>query len=499
MKLIYEDKNFKVVNNGVTTLIDKFEAKKLYSFADPTALRILDRLFVKKYLAAYTLPDFLDAHQRIGIDWILTRARSYLAHAPGAGKTAQAIIASFLTRGQGQTIFIVPPSLTLNWKSEIEKFAGKMGDAGLWPIITTVAVTSKKYMVDWTADFIICPDSMITKPWVLEKLSTIKKKFIAVDEASRFKEAGSSRTVALFGGAVRGFKSPGLIYNSKHVVLLDGSPMPNRPIELWAPTFAMAPETIDFREHDDFGFRYCGATRNKYGWEFRHSSREAELKEKLQKDFMHVVTEEKLSHPERLRSMLFMNKDVRSVKQKKWEQEFLTKTKLSDIDENISRGEIAKYRQQLGVRKVPWASEYISERLENKNESILVFAWHREVCELLLENLKQFKPGLVMGGTKSNAREKYFEQFLKGARKLLILNIAAAARGYNLQRADRCIFPEFSWSDELNKQCEKRASRRGRLQSSFVRSDYIVCPSSMDEPVLNAVFNGAKRVKGIIG
>jgi hypothetical protein len=341
---------------------------------------------------------------------------------------------------------------------------------------------------------------MLTKEWVLANLSRMKKRFIAVDEASRFKEPTSERSRAFFGGKTETRSFPGLFQSARHVVFLDGSPMPNRPMELWAPTYALHPESIDCLEQQDFGFRYCGAKMNERGhWEFKHSTNEEELHDKLQKDFMHVVTEDKLSHPERRRSLLFMSQDVRSPEHKSWERRHLSKLSLTDIDEDMNRGEIATYRRELGLRKIPWVVDYVSERLLRKSESILLFAWHRGVCEGLAKALKIFKPGLVMGGTSNTEREKIFGEFQSGRCKLIVANIQAAGRGHNLQKADRVIFAEFSWSDELNKQCEKRASRRGRDAKAVVRCEYVVSPNSMDEPILNAIFTKQTRVNRVIG
>lgn len=483
-------------------------AARFRRYADKRAERVFDRAFVKRYpLPSLPLPPFLDPPQVDGIKWVLTRSRAYLAHAPGAGKTAEAIVASVLAEGDGQTVFVVPPALTANWAREIVKFTEW---TNVWPSITVVPDTPRQETISWRSDFIIVPDSMITRPWVLEKLITMKKKFIAIDEASRFKDPTSNRTIALFGGVIkqkpRGqtettfFRSPGLIQDARHAVLLDGSPMPNRPMELWAPTYAMSPESIDFMSQHDFGRRYCGATINSRGlYEFKHASNEDELRSKITKDFMHVVTEDQLNHPERQRSILFMTKDPRTAEMKSWEREHLSALNFSDIDEDLSQGDLAAYRRELGLSKVPWIAEYVRDRLTRKDESILLFAWHREVVETLANHLAIFKPVVVMGGTEENERERGFRLFQEGKRSLIIGNIAAMGRGHNLQRADRAVFGEFSWTDETNKQCEKRASRRGRDVTLPVRCDYIVGPGTLDEPVLNAVFTKARNVKRIIG
>jgi SNF2 family DNA or RNA helicase len=274
-------------------------------------------------------------------------------------------------------------------------------------------------------------------------------------------------------------------------------------MELWAPTYALDPEAIGHMNQEEFGFRYCGATLNRFGqWEFKHSSNEIELKNRLQLDFMHVVGEEALSHPERRRSMLFMNEDVRTPAVKLWERKHLAALRKGEIDESWSQGELASIRKELGLAKLDWMYNYTCDRLTEKKEQILLFVWHREVAIGLYEKFnKRFKPGvaaLVIGGTNAESREYAFESFQRGRCRIIIGNIQAMGRGHNLQAANRVVFGEFSWTDELNKQCEKRTSRRGN-ESDFVRCEYIVAPGTIDEVVLDALFRKEKTVRKVIG
>lgn len=468
-------------------------AAKFRVHSDELAEKIFDKAFAKHYDTPSLPPlSFLDPHQRKGIEWTLSRSRSYLAHAPGAGKTCQAIIASCLIPLPGPTLFIVPPTLTLNWKRECARFTQMIG---YYPTITVVGLSFCQSIVDWNADIIIVPDSMLTKAWVYKNLLKLKPKFIAVDEASRFKEPLSQRSKAFYGGKHDNVIYPGLYHGAHHCVFLDGSPMPNRPMELWAPAYALDPEAIDYLNYFDFGFRYCGAQQNRYtkDWEFKGSSNEDELKTKLQKNFMHVVLESELKHPERLRSILPVSQDLHLPKMQAWQI-----SSFKSISEDKSQGALAKGRKEIGLKKVPWVAQYVRERLTTKNESILLFAWHREVCEELAQRLSTFKPFVVYGGVSNEKREEAFKSFQRGARRLIIGNISAMGRGHNLQKADRVIFAEYSWTDELNKQCEKRSSRRGN-DKAFVRCEYIVAPDSIDEIILKSVFTKEKRVKRVIG
>lgn len=499
--LTFKNGSFQL-NNKVIPLK---EAVRHQAESDQVAKKVFNRILVKRFKApAGPLPSFLDSHQKEGVVFTLSRSRSYLAHAPGAGKTCEAIVASMMangSNGRNQTIFIVPPTLTQNWAREILKWTGTP-PFNFWPSIYVVGRSEFEWNADWNANFIIVPDSMLTKGWVYDNLQKRRCKLLAVDEASRFKEATAERTKALFGG-VGDRVYYGLIPNARHAVLLDGSPMPNRPLELWAPVTGMAGETIDFMSLHDFGVRYCNgrfiADQHKLDWDYSGASNRGELRERL-KPFMHVVTEEKLNHPERKRSLLFMNtsgaSDIKS-----WEQKhLLTLNGINPkkIDEDMSLGAIAQHRQRIGLSKTQWVAEYVRGRLETKNESILIFAWHRDVCRDLEHRLRAFKPALVIGGMDARERENVFQRFQLGTCRVIIGNIAAMGRGHNLQRASRVVFAEYSWTDELNKQCEKRASRKGST-NQFVRCDYVVAAGTMDETVLNAVFTKAKNVKRIVG
>lgn len=481
-------------------------AKEYRRFSDARTEKIFQRTFQEHYAVPNMTMTFLplDPHQVEGLRWILSRKRSYLAHAPGAGKTAQAVLGGTLAAGPGQILFIVPPTLVVNWEREILKFTEWLG---IWPAIGIVGKSNRQERVAWRADFVICPDSMLTKSWVYPRLKDIKWKFIAVDEASRFKEPTAERSLAFYGGGNGERTWAGFFRDARHVVFLDGSPMPNRPMELWAPAFALHPESIDCMSYDEFGYRYCGARPNDRGqWEYLFSSNESELRDRLQKDFMHVVAEDALTNPERRRSMVVMSKDVRSGEHRAWERKNLGKIFADsaefgwEIDEDASQGDLAKFRRELGLHKVPWIAQYVNERLEGTAEKILLFAWHRDVVFQLAEALKKWKPGIVIGGVNAKTREKEFEEFqtTDGQKRLLILNIVAGGRGHNLQEATRIIFGEWSWTDELNKQCEHRAARRGS-RAKFIKCEYIVAPKSMDERVLSSVFTKERRVQKVIG
>jgi SWI/SNF-related matrix-associated actin-dependent regulator of chromatin subfamily A-like protein 1 len=499
-KTLDRDSRWVRVDDDLFVTTNIVAAAKYRERADKVCTKVFSRAFnedyCKKVLPLHAL-SFLDPLQKEGVHWVLSRKRAYLAHAPGAGKTAQAIVSAFVSKC-AKTLFIVPPSLIENWHREILKFYNLLKVKA--PEIGIIRGTADMWSVNWDAPIMLCPDSMLAAAWVHREFQTYRDHFVAVDEASRLKEPTSERSRIFFGGVVDGENHFGIYQKAKHVVFLDGSPMPNRPMELWGPVYALDPEAIDGMDQRDFGFRYCAPHLNDRGnYLFSGSSNEYELRAKLRARLMHVVTEDQLNHPERLRSMVFLADDVRTQAMKAWERTNLTNFSMKDLDEDASQGDLATYRLELGIRKVPLIAQYVSERMEAGKEKVLLFVWHREVAELLVQKLAKYKPGLVIGGTSANIREDIFDKFQNGNTDLIVGNIGAMGRGHNLQKADRAVFGEFSWSDETNKQCEKRASRRGRDGNRAVRCDYLVAPYSIDEPILQALFTKERRVKRVIG
>jgi SWI/SNF-related matrix-associated actin-dependent regulator 1 of chromatin subfamily A len=454
--------------DGEYSTEDLRAAVTLREYSDDKAREIFNRLFVRSYDFPKTPPsgwEKLDSHQKEGVRWILTRSRSYLAHAPGAGKTIETIVATNGVPPGGLYLVVCPPLLVGNWEREIRK---------------------------WSIDpdsFLVCADTQLAKN--IDKLVALPLRLVAFDEASRFKEWESLRT-QLVARLLRTF--PPL------AVFLDGSPMPNRPMEWWAPTWIMAPEAIDFRSQREFGFRYCGPRVNDRGqYEFKWASNSEELHRKLTRTFVHVVTEEQLEHPERRRRILFMNEDVRTARMRKWEERNLPKIDLSRGLRALENQSLAEHCQQLGIRKVRWAAQYVHQRIL-QGDRILVFFWHRAVGHDLAARIAKVHFGSVPyidGDTPMIKREEMFRQFQCGRSQVIIGNIQAMGRGVNLQKATRIIFVEFAWTDETNKQAEKRASRRGSRRL-FVPCDYLCAPDSVDEPRLRVLFRKQRLVKSIV-
>ncbi len=497
------DKNKFVLRSfktGTEVILKPNEAAQFRKHADANA----ERIFNKLMLRAMPFPSgglltpkdrtLLPFQETQGVPFILSQNRTYLAHQPGLGKSAQAITA--VNSRPGKTLIICPSFLKTTWVREITKWT--YSD---FPFVQIVPESEKQFVFDWGGDYIIVSDAMLAKAWVMAGVAAAKFKYIFIDEAHRFKNPESARSVALFGGKRGKVVSRGLIYDVDTVCALSGTPMLNKPIELWSILYAMAPETIDFMSYNSFGFRYGNAFQDDRGhWHFSGSSNEKELKARIMPKFMQRIRKEDVltDLPDKVREVVVMDEDPRHVDAIKFDQELSKKMKLNNFERLETMGEYASMRHENGISKVPWVAAMIRELItNNEDESIILFAHHRDVVERLSFHLAYYAPRVINGGVKSEERTAIQDAFQSGKCRLLIGNIDAMNLGLTLTRATRVVFCEYAWTPALNEQAEDRAHRIGQRDSVFVQ--YVVLPNSIDERILTALLKKEESIERTIG
>ncbi len=478
------------------------EAARFEQHADDFAKRIFRKLALKRMAlppggfhdidSGTFLPGPLMKFQRErGIPFILKQNRTYLAHQPGLGKSAQFITA--VSVKPGPALIICPNFLKRTWAREITKWF--IYD---FPHIQVVPESARASEMDWGADFVICSDSMLAKDWVMDSILKAKFRFIAVDEAHRFKNPEAARTVALFGGRQKGLLSKGLIYNSEHVTFLSGTPLLSRPIELWTVLYAAAPEVIDFMSYADFGFHFCGPTQNDRGqYLFLGAHNEDELNERIMGTFMQRITKAEVlpDLPSKIREVIYVD-DNREREVVELDHE-LTQMFETSFTKPKALGEWATLRHINGLAKTRWAAQFVDQILsEDDSESIILYAYHRDVVADLAGLLIKYRPMVIIGGVAEEKRTNFEDLFQSGKRRLIIGNLRAMNLGITLTRATRVVFVEYSETPSENEQGEDRANRIGSKWSVFCQ--YLVLPNSLDEIYLNMLLKKQKTIKKVI-
>jgi len=449
-------------------------AARLRSYADDSVKSTLTRYIIE--VEPWSGPllfkkgnELLD-YQPKGIEWILSRNHSYLAAKPGTGKTIMAAVAAETLKPE-RLVYICPPFLVYDVQEKFERWSNFKADIFDQGVLGS--------------PMLIVPDSKLYKafPHIQNFLKGVSgEKRIYIDEAHRFKTASSHRTEICL-------KKVGPLFD--RVSFLSGTPMPNRPMELYPILSNYAPETINYMNAFEFGRRYCAGHRNQFGWDFSGASNMEELARSIKEKFMLSIEGPRDKAQD---EMVVIGADV-PPELMELNQRLLREHSPEDlVKSNFPDTHLATYRKELGILKVEPFLPLMREFLETTDESFLIFAHHKEVIERLETGLMQHGPLTITGSTPTDRRYQIVKEFTKNPkRRILILNIQAGGVGFDLIKANRVIFLEFPWVPAEIDQAIHRADRHGQTQA--VLAQYIVYKNSLDRAVLETIFQKRKVIK----
>ena len=405
----------------------------------------------------------LKAFQRTGAGFLASRPYALLADEMGLGKTVQAIAAAEAV-GATRVLVVCPASVRGGWRQEIEE----CGALGHWHVISYNEASKK------------VPGAVLS--WDL----------LILDEAHYLKNPDSQRTQAIFNN------KNGLARRAKRVWALTGSPILNRPIELYPMLKVMAADKIaPFTTFALYAHQFCGAFWDGRGLNVRGASHLPELRERL-KGFMLRRTQEQVLNelPDLIVSRVPLRLD-KAAEKEIWDFEREVQDRdalLSPSKEAFAQlGDLATLMRVTGLAKVPQAADYIDALLETERK-VVVFCHHKDVVKALFEALKEHHPVIFVGGMSDGAKAGAIQQFQAPGCRVFIGNIKAAGTGINgLQNvANHVVFAELSWVPGEMAQAIGRLKRMGQ-NARRVHAHVLHAPGTLESAVL-AVHDGKNAV-----
>jgi len=434
-------------------------------------------------------------YQLVGIEQAVQRNNLLIADEMGLGKTAQ-VIGTLNAVPEIQSVLIVATaSLAKNWKREIEKF-GTRDDLTIG--FATTKTIEQTNIVITTYDVFSRKNAI--SPQIKEKMYDL----LVLDECHYIKNKDSSRTKEILGYFNKGKSVPGI--KAKRKLFLTGTPMLNRPVEIWTVAHALAPKS--FPNFMDFAQNFCNAHQTRFGWDFSGASNLNELNDLLTGTIMvrrkkaDVLTE----LPSKIRQVIELpvnsseerkalqnEKDVKkrhaglnAVNAKiKAQIEALEAKKDSTSSEDYARqiedlksalmpvpfNEIAEARHNTAIAKLPQTISVIQDVLdEDPEKKIIVFAHHKDVIQGLADGLDDYGTVQITGETAPGARLDIVDQFqTDDTTRVFIGSIHACAEGLTLTRASHVIFVELDWTPAKMSQAEDRAHRIGQKDTVLVQ------------------------------
>jgi superfamily II DNA or RNA helicase len=425
-------------------------------------------------------------YQRAGIAYAIGHKDTLIADEMGLGKTIQGIGAINADQLARRVLIICPATLKLNWKKEFAKWDTKN--------LSCDVVTTKTKQ--FPALDVVIINYELMKKWQKE-LRAYEWDVMIVDEAHYVKNPTTIRAQEIFGRKRARTKEirddatgevttetrlPLEPIQARRRLFLTGTPIVNKPIELWPLIEALDPQGIG-RNRMKYAKRYCGAFYNGFGWDFNGASNLDELQDILRSKFMvRRLKKDVLKElPAKVRQVLVLEagpKLKELLEKEKQAYEDYSKYLKEGEFETPDFGEMSKMREQVAVAKIPFIIDHVKAALE-ETDKICVFVNHHSVVDALSAAFSGCSVS-IDGRTALEDRQLATERFQGDSNvRVFIGTIRAAGVGITLTASSTVIFGELDWVPGNVSQAEDRCHRIGQTDTVFVR--HLVLEGSLDE------------------
>ena len=404
-------------------------------------------------------------HQQEAKLFLLSRRRAILADQPRVGKTLPTAAAAL----ENLPALIVCPAIAKTvWEAAFQRLA---------PNVSVHVVNGKK-----DAGQPNSADVTIINYDVLQYGVTQvdKYKTLVLDECHRLSNPKAQRTKA----AMVAMKK------IDYVFALSGTIVPNRPAELWPILHGLG---IYRGGWFDFVYRYAKAWSPPWGGlDVSGASNIPELKALVKPHMLRRKKEDIfMDYKEPQVSLITFDLPV-----DKREQSFDADALIANPNALLAFEGLSEIMREAGIRKAPLAADFIDDLL-HAGDPVVVFAHHKEVVNMLEDELRIHKPVKVVGDTPKAQRQKNIDAFQSGKTKCFIGNIGSCGEGIDLSVADTIVFVEPTWQTSALEQASSRVeniNKNGMKPLIYL----LTVRASLDHTILGKVIAKQKIISQII-
>jgi len=387
--------------------------------------------------------------------------RALLACDPGLGKTAMTLW--WLLRNNQASfpaVVVCPASVKYHWEEQVRR------------ILEIEATTAEGRMPSRKVRFdILIINYDILSGWV-DYIREAGVQTVVLDEI-QYVANRTKRTKA----------AQAIVKGTPHVIGLSGTPLVNRPIELFNGLQMIRPSI--FRSRLKYAERYCGPRWTPWGVKYSGATHTEELHRLLLDSCMvrRRKTEVLPDLPDKIRRVITLPMD-HAAEYDRANEDFLNWLAEKDVKKanKAARAEgLTKtgYLLRLAARlKLRNAVEWINTFLQDTDEQLVVYCVHRAAARALERRCKATSV-VVDGSLTGRRRQHAVDSFQGGALRLLIGNIRAAGVGITLTASSNVVFVELPWQPGVVVQAEDRIHRIGTKQEAWCW--YLVAGGSIEE------------------
>ena len=401
-------------------------------------------------------------HQEISYQFMVNQKRVIVADEPRVGKTLPTALA---VTANLPAIIVCPAIVKTVWRDALER----IGYTGQVTIIQ-----GRKMAESFNAEGVVIIN--------YDLLSNIKKigKFqtLVLDESHRIKSYKSLRTKA----ALKLMKAIPRVY------ALSGTPIPNRPIELYPLLSGLG---IYRGSYYDFALRYAKMWQSPWGLDVSGASNLPELRAMIKPHLIRRAKAEVFTDYQKpLVSLITFDLPI-----DKREAEFNAENIIDHPNPLLAIEGLSMVMKEAGLRKVEQAAEFISEKL--LHEPVIVFAHHKEVVYQLEQLLGAHRPTVITGDTPSSIRAELINNFQTGKTRLFIGNLSACQEGIDWSVADTVVFVEATWQTSALDQASSRVENINKIGKAPLIY-LLTIANSLDHVILKKILKKQNIINQII-
>lgn len=400
-------------------------------------------------------------YQRRAADLYIRTKRLLLGDDIGLGKTLSAIL-SFFNENTLPAVVAVQTHLTRQWRDEIEKFTDHR---------VHIIQGTKPYSLP-TADVYVIKYSCLSG-WV-NIFETGFFKSVVFDEVQELRRQASAK----YGAA------EALSNNVKYAIGLSATPIYNYGSEIFAVLNLLKPGCLG--EFMDFQREWC----KSWGTNYVVSDPDA-LGTYLRDNYLLL----RRNRAEVGQELPMINRivhyvdysDIEVKKSENLAKQLAMKVLNGSFTE---RGQAARefdmlMRHNTGVAKANSVAEYVKILLENK-EPVVLALWHRDVYDIVLDVLKDYKPVMYTGSESEAQKQRAKDAFLNGETDLFIISLRSGIGLDGLQkRCHTIVIGELDWSPQVHEQLIGRVDRAG--QEHQVTAIFLVTDAGSDPVIIDVL------------
>lgn len=374
----------------------------------------------------------------------------------GLGKTISTSISIPINK---PVLCIVPASLKYNWEIELK----------IWSMYNNITILNGRnsFCLPENNEIIIVNFDILPTMDTLKELKFTNDLIVIIDELHYCKGRKSLRT-----------EKVEYIANKADITWgLTGSPLINKPVELWQSL-----QTINLATKTFFHFGLLKRIYNATKEYIKKKDKNGNIKTIIITNWgkPEPETHQRLSHttlrrertdvlPELpTKTHMTVKVDIKKAMRKKLDKiekewdlwiEKQTNRKIIECKDKLPPIEmLSNVRKELAILKIPTMIDLVKQHIEN-NKKVIVFSWHTEPIKQLKE---QLGIDIIIGDTNLLERQKIVERFQNGKSMVIGGTIGAMGVGWTLTAGHHTIFVDLAYTPDGNRQCEDRSCRIGQ-------------------------------------